>query len=121
MNRTYSYPDWYGWYGEYGDERAGFDVSSPPWWTAIPVATPFGLGKWGADTLRKNVGDGGGSGGPSGGSHGLSLTDWSTLLKVGFVVGVGLTAYLIYRGLRTSAVMSQQAFKGAFDSVEGSG
>jgi hypothetical protein len=110
MNRTHYYPHW-DWYG---DERSGLDVSLPPWWTAIPMATPFGLGKWGADTLKQNIGSGG-SRAP--GSH--SLTDWSTLLKVGFVVGVGLTAYLIYRGLRTSAVMSRESIRGALSSEGG--
>ena len=87
--------------------RAGIDVPFPPWWTAFPVTAPFGVAKWGSDLVTRNIGGGSSGSKPS--------TDWSTLAKVGLVVGVGLGAYFIYRGISSSAVMSREAIRGAME------
>ncbi len=84
--------------------RVGIDVPLPPWWSVFPVAAPFSAAKWSADLYKRNIG--GGPEKPSG---------WSTLAKVGLVVGVGVGAYLLYRGLRSSVVMSREAIRGAME------
>jgi hypothetical protein len=70
---------------QYGDERAGIDVFTMPSIWSYLARPP--------------------SSGPT--------TDWSLLAKVGFGVGVGVLAYFVYRGLRTSVSMSRSSLRGA--------
>ena len=79
------------------------DVPLPPWWSVFPVAAPFSAATWGADLYKRNIGGG------------KPPTNWSTLGKVALVVGVGVGAYFLYRGFRSSAVMSREAIRGAME------
>jgi hypothetical protein len=101
MNQNY-YPHLHAHHAHH----AGVDVPLPPWWSVFPVTAPFGAAKWGSDLYTRNLG---------GGSRPAPSTDWSTLAKVGLVVGVGLGAYFLYRGFRSSAVMSREAIRGAME------
>jgi hypothetical protein len=78
------------------DHRSGLDM--PPWWTAVPILAPFGIGKWiggGLGTASRSFGnaalpsDGGRVEGPR--------IPW---LGIAAIVGVG--AILVYGISRAS-------------------
>jgi|SRR5271154_4698841 len=87
-------------------------LDAPPWYTFVPALAPLGMAEWGGKQLGRGLR----------GSGVLppldkSSTDWSGVLKVGAVVGIGVVGYFLYRSIRGGARTASSAIRGGMSGA----
>lgn len=91
-----------------GGYVAGFDL--PPWYTVIPGLTPLGMAEWGGKQAGQQLRSRGILA-PSASSSSPPF-EWSSVMKVGAVVGIGVVGYFLYRSIRGGARTASSAIRG---------
>lgn len=85
-------------------------LDTPPWYTFVPALAPIGMAEWGGKQAGQLLRSRGVL--PSFEKSSSSLTDWSGILKVGAVVGIGVVGYFLYRSVRGGARTASSAIRG---------
>jgi hypothetical protein len=98
----------YEWeHDSFCDHATGLDL--PPWWTGVPGLAPYGIIQWGAKGIKQGLRD---RGFVAPLAEKPSSFDWSSVMKVGAVVGIGVVGYFLYRSIRGGARTASSAIRG---------